>query len=117
MSWQLESISKEGYTIRLTGGYIGEAQTAKFTARGGNNQQSSWVHNYELKHSAIGIGAFDPDPGEGFRMVGIGDSANELKVIAPRAPVADTAVQYWGIWQDNAPVPLKFNWSAKVEPH
>ena len=117
LSWQLESISKEGYTIRLTGGYIGEAQTAKFTARGGNNQQSSWVHNYELKHSAIGIGAFDPDPGEGFRMVGIGDSANELKVIAPRAPVADTAVQYWGIWQDNAPVPLKFNWSAKVEPH
>lgn len=116
LSWQVTSVSNKGFTIKLTGNFIGAMQTAAFSANGGDNQKRAWNHNFNLPHNAVGIGLPSADPGSSFRLVSVNDSANSIGILAPQAPQSDTVIQYWGIWENKAPVSIRFAWSAQIEP-
>jgi hypothetical protein len=117
LTWKISALTKDGFTIALSGRYVSPTQTASFNNTSAS-QTATYSHNFSYTASGVLFAAPNANPGASYYPYVSTNGVNGITITTPVAPtnaVSQNWNAYWeSIYPDSGGV--QFDWYAVVEP-
>src|SRR4030042_3471057 len=98
LDYAISGLTKDGFTLTLSGRYMNTTRIATFTAAGGLNQNDTYTHSSGIQSTGIVTGEMTADAGSSFRLREGSTTTNSTILSAPAAPAVDVTIPWSAFW-------------------